>query len=128
VVALINSFALTGRLAEAVADDALLVAEGRIVVEALVQAPLLAPVAGAAAAEDEGDGGVVAATVDLDGGIVLVLAPCAARRVTLQVVHVLVVDRGRRRGEEDRQPSKRFGARHSRSSEESYPMRSKHDG
>jgi hypothetical protein len=125
VVALINSFALTGRLAEAVADDALLVAEGRVVVKALIQAPLLAPVA---AAEDDGDGGVVAAAVDLDGGIVLVLAPCAARRVTLQVVHVLVVDRGRRRGEEDRQPSKRFGARHSRSSEESYPMRSKHDG
>jgi hypothetical protein len=120
VVALINSFALTGRLAEAVADDALLVAEGRVVVKALIQAPLLAPVA---AAEDDGDGGVVAAAVDLDGGIVLVLAPCAARRVALQVVHVLVVDRCRRRGEEhargeeDRQPSKRFGARHSRSSE-----------
>lgn len=71
----------TGWEAEAGLDDALLVAEGRQLLEALVQAP-----------------GLALAGVE---GVLLAVAAFRARLEALQVVHVLVVRRPRRhRGEE----------------------------
>ena len=90
---------------------------GRQVLEALVQAPVLALAAG-----DDGRGvrapsGVVAVLGDdvvVKGGV-LVMAVPRARLEALPVVHVLVVHRTCRRGEErgdSQEDAERFVARH----------------
>lgn len=100
---------------EAIGDDALLVADGRQVLdEALAEAPVLA-----LAAAGAGDGGRDIRAVLGDAGVarddVLVAAAPRARLEALPVVHVLVVHRPRRRGEDRgdcQENAERFVARH----------------
>nr|ACN36266.1 unknown [Zea mays]ACR36702.1 unknown [Zea mays] len=100
--------------AEALADDALVVADGRQVLEALAEAPVVA-----LAARDDGRDVRIPGTVAVVKGVLVAALP-RARVEALPVVHVLVVHRHRRRGEErgnsqddaERRAARRFVSRH----------------
>jgi hypothetical protein len=108
----------TGWVAEAVGGDALVVAEGRQVLEALAEAPVLALAAGDGS--DDVGGALGVAGDDVVKGVLVAAVP-RARLEALPVVHVLVVHRHRhRRRREERgdsqddaeRPALRFVARH----------------
>jgi hypothetical protein len=109
----------TGWVAEAVGGDALVVAEGRQVLEALAEAPVLALAAGDGSDDDVG-GALGVAGDDVVKGVLVAAVP-RARLEALPVVHVLVVHRHRHRcrreergdsQDDAERPALRFVARH----------------
>nr|ACR36776.1 unknown [Zea mays] len=108
-----------GWVAEAVGGDALVVAEGRQVLEALAEAPVLALAAGDGSDDDVG-GALGVAGDDVVKGVLVAAVP-RARLEALPVVHVLVVHRHRHRcrreergdsQDDAERPALRFVARH----------------